>query len=157
MIRALGSRGARLALPALWLAMATCLFLAAPGLGQVEGPFCRPAVVVSKLPRGAQLDSTWANVEPGLQVTRIVNRRNSWAAAAAWFQLDARPGEIYTFEQLDSLLTFGLITEESMLSQVRYTYLVKSAELKEAKLKALEKRPKGVPAEVSRAFEGATP
>lgn len=124
------------AIVALTLQLGT-LLLPVGVCAQSGGAFCRLPRIVNQLPKDAVLDTTWRNVEPPVQVCRVMNRKNLWAASYSWFQLDARPGLTLTYEQLDSLYTTGAITETTKVATVRLEYPIKATNLASAQRVAL--------------------
>jgi hypothetical protein len=119
------------------------LLLPAKACAQSGGAFCRLPRIVNQLPKDAVLDTTWRNVEPPVQVCRVMNHKNLWAASYSWFQLDARPGLTLTFEQLDSLFSAGEIAETTRVATVRLEYPIRARSFAEAR-RAAVLRPRGI-------------
>jgi hypothetical protein len=113
------------------------LLLPVGACAQSGGAFCRLPRIVNQLPKDAVLDTTWRNVEPPVQVCRVMNHKNLWAASYSWFQLDARPGLTLTYQELDSLYSTGAITETTKVATVRIEYPIKATSLASARRAAL--------------------
>ena len=147
-------RAVRTVMPAAILA-AVLLTLTTRVESQTAGPICRTPVVVSRLPRGAKVDSNWVNVAHGVQVARVLNRRDLWAGAAAWFRLDSNPGRVLSYGELDSLGNLGLLGDSAKLSQVRYLFPIHAGGLDEAKSRVRSSAPSRPPRKAERALLNA--
>ncbi len=113
------------------------LLLPAKACAQSGGAFCRLPRIVNQLPKDAVLDTMWQNLEPPVQVCRVMNHKNLWAASYSWFQLDLRPGLTLTYGQLDSLFSTGEIAETTKVATVRLEYPIKARSFAEARRAAV--------------------
>ncbi len=124
-----------------WIVWGAMLFVVPTATAATGGAFCRPPRIISRLPKGAVLDSAWQNVRPPVQLCRVLNHKRMWAASYAWFQLDARPGLTLSYEQLDSLYATGSIADTTMVASVRLEYPIRAASMAEARQVALRRLP----------------
>jgi hypothetical protein len=100
------------------------------------GAFCVRPVIVSRLPRGAVLDTNWYVFGRAVAGCRIVNRRNVWAVEDTWFFVDGHAERAYRREALDSLLASGVLTDSTQLLPVSYRFMVKAATARAARTAA---------------------
>ena len=119
-----------------------------PGAGCVRPP------VVGRLPRGAELDTTWVRFGSYLSGCRIVNRRHQWVASEPWFELTRGQEQFVNMATLDSMHEAGNFPDSEMIPVVgvRYRYLVHADSTKQARQQALAMRPRTAPTAVARAL-----
>jgi hypothetical protein len=100
------------------------------------GTFCVRPAMVSRLPRGAVLDTNWYDFGRAVAGSRIVNRRNAWAVEDTWFFVDGHAARAYRRETLDSLLASGVLTDSTQLLPVSYRFMVKATTARAARTAA---------------------
>lgn len=154
LLMTLGQPGRTRARGGLWspvLALVALSTIAAPLYGQMKE--CRPPVTVSRLPRGAVVDTGSVRVRPWLEVAQVRNRKGLWAGTATWFELDSLRGRAFSFAQLESLAALGVVTDSSTFTQVRYVFPIRSASSEEAVRAARNQAPLAPPALVTRELQ----
>lgn len=136
------------------LLLAAAVWVAPAVAAAQAGPLCssRPAIV-SRLPRGAVLDTAWHELGPDLSGCRIVNRRNAWAVEQGWIAVPGRPEQAYRFSEMLGLAETGAITDSTLLYMVYYRFPVKAGTAGEARAAAEAKAPRRPPTPVLREMQ----
>ena len=79
---------------------------------------------LDEIPASAVIDAHWSRVAPGIQVAKVLNMQGKWAASVAWFYTDKEPKKYLMMSTLDSLMSWGLLNEQSRVSVETHRFLV---------------------------------
>ena len=107
-----------------------------------------PKPYLDEVPATAVLDSNWLRVAPGMLVTKALSMKGKWAASLTWFYTDTEPNRYLVMETLDSLMSWGLLNDQSRVSAETHRFLVKAHSFDEAAVAVRRAAAKKPPREI---------
>ena len=130
-----------------------------PGTAVREVTLSFPRVVVlpadTSLHVSAIVTDSMEVLTPGITARPLRAREGAWAVDYSWLYLHRSPVRLYTFEEMDSLATVGVIDDETVVGVAVYRVPLEAPSFGELAPLALASKPDRYPDELLELLVGA--